>query len=74
MIEKSLHQPTFTSHQIILMVLALHLELEMPTVMPYGADLDHTPEQVCFENKNDKNNKQESVAGSVIQATGSVGF
>ena len=58
MIEKSLHQPTFTSHQIILMVLALHLELEMPTVMPYGADLDHTPEQVCFETNKTENTVQ----------------
>ena len=49
------------------MVLALHLELEMPIVMLYGADLDHTPEQVCYENEN--GNKQESVVGSVIQAT-----
>ena len=43
----------------------------MPTVMPYGADLDHTPEQVCFENKRNDNN----ICGSiVIQSTGKAEF
>ena len=45
MIGKNPHQLIFTTIQI-LMVLALHPELKMPTVMPYGVVPDPIQEQV----------------------------